>query len=457
MEIRLHNSLTRKKEVFEPLKKGEVSMYHCGPTVYDTPHVGNYRTFIMNDLLRRMFEYNGYTVTQVMNITDVEDKIIRKSREENISPKKLTEKYEKLFIEDITSLHILPPHHLVRATDHISSMISLISTLLEKGVAYKADDGVYLSIEKVNGYGKLANLDLSTLSPDNHSHERVANDEYDKDNPRDFAVWKFRTAEDGDTFWKTPFGEGRPGWHIECSAMSMEVLGPTIDVHTGGQDLIFPHHTNEIAQSESTTGKPFVQYWVHGGFMSMNDEKMAKSKGNVIKLETLSEESISPLAFRYWLMTGHYRSPLNFTFEAVRAAQTALIRLIATVRDLPEGGRVNDSYKEKFTASINDDLEMPKAVALIWELLKDANASDADKRATILDFDRVLGLDLASLPPSSNEPVEIPEEIQALAEAREEARKEKDWVKADALRAEIDARGYEISDTSQGIRISEKA
>ncbi len=453
MNISLYNTLTRKKETFSPLTEGKVSMYHCGPTVYDTPHIGNYRTFILNDLIRRIFEYSGYQVTQVMNITDIDDKIIKKSHEEKISPQELTSKYEKLFLEEIASLRILTPHHLVRATDHIADMVTLISTLLEKGVAYKADDGVYVSIEKVKGYGELANLDLSK---NDHSHERIANDEYDKDNPRDFTIWKFRTPEDGETFWVAPFGEGRPGWHIECSAMAMKILGPTLDIHTGGQDLIFPHHTNEIAQSQSATGKKFAQIWMHGAFMSMNDEKMAKSKSNVIKLETLIEESVSPLAYRYWLMTGHYRSPLNFTFEAVRAAQTALIRLIAAVRDLADSGTVNASYKEKFVTAITDDLELPKALALIWELLKDSSVSDADKRATILDFDRVFGLDLASLPPTLSEPIVIPVEIQALVDAREEARAEKDWEKADALRAEIESRGYEIKDTTEGIRIIER-
>jgi cysteinyl-tRNA synthetase len=448
-EIHLHNSLTRQKEVFTPLTKGEVSMYHCGPTVYDTPHIGNYRTFVMNDFLRRMFEYNGYAVTQAMNITDVDDKTIRKSQAENKPLQEVTRHYEEQFLAGLSSLHTLPPHRLLRATESIEDMISLINTLLEKGVAYKADDGVYIHIDKVAEYGKLANLKLG-----DESHERIANDEYDKDNPRDFAVWKFRSAEDGDVSWPAPFGEGRPGWHIECSAMAMKVFGPTMDIHTGGNDLIFPHHTNEIAQSESATGKRYANYWLHGGFMSMNDEKMAKSKGNVIKLNNLESESISPLAFRYWLMTAHYRSPINFTTEAVRAAQTALIRLIATVREYPEGGSVVAEYREKFTTAISDDLDMPKAVALVWELIKDSAVPDANKRATILDFDRVLGLDLAAVPSYEEEPV--PPEIAVLAEAREEARREKDWEKADALRNEIEARGFEVMDTPNGIQVRAK-
>jgi cysteinyl-tRNA synthetase len=449
MEIHLYNTLGKKKELFTPIKKDEVSLYHCGPTVYDTPHIGNYRTFVMNDFLRRTFEYNGYTVTQAMNITDVDDKTIRKSRDEKKPLGEITRHYEGEFIAGLTSLHALPPQKLLRATESITDMIALISTLLDKGVAYKTDDGVYIHIDKVPHYGELANLKL-----DNESHERIANDEYDKDNPRDFAIWKFKTSDDGDVSWPAPFGDGRPGWHIECSAMAMKVFGPTIDIHTGGNDLIFPHHTNEIAQSEAATGKKYVNYWLHGGFMSMNDEKMAKSKGNVIKLQNLHDEAVSPLAFRYWLMTAHYRSPINFTLEAVRAAQTALIRLIATVREYPEGGSVNNEYKERFTAAINDDLDMPKAIALIWELLKDSKVSDADKRAAILDFDRVLGLDLAAVPSYQEEPV--PPEVTVLAEAREEARKEKDWAKADALRDEIEARGFEIMDTPNGIKVRSK-
>jgi len=450
MDITLYNTLSRRKEAFEPLLKGRVSMYNCGPTVYDTPHIGNYRTFIMNDLLRRMFEYSGYAVDQTMNITDVDDKTIRRNREQGLSLSDLTRKYEKLFYEGIESVNILPPQHILRATENIPTMIELISDLLAKGAAYKADDGIYMSVSKVIDYGRLAGLDASRISK-----ERITNDEYDKDDPHDFALWKFRSDADGDAHWSAPFGEGRPGWHIECSAMSMKVFGPTMDVHTGASDLIFPHHTNEIAQSESSTGEQFVHYWVHAGFMNVNDEKMAKSKGNFVKLETLADEAISPLAFRYWALTAHYRSPVNFTFEAVHAAQNALVKLIKTAGSYPDGGTIDAGYQEKFAAAIADDLDMPKAVALAWELIKDAKVSDADKRATLLDFDRVFGLKLESAPRAA-EPAAIPDEIKALADAREEARKAKDWEKADALRAEIESRGYAISDSAEGIRIESR-
>ncbi len=446
MDIHLFNTLTRTKEVFTPLKKGKVNMYSCGPTVYNTQHVGNYRTMIMNDTLRRVLAYNAYDVTAVMNSTDVDDKTIRRSREEGMSLKDLTQKYEKAFLEDLSVLNVLRPTHFIRATDHIQDMIELTETLIKKGVAYAAKDGVYLSISKVKNYGALAHIKAA-----NDAQERIANDEYDKENPHDFALWKFTTPEDGDNSWKAPFGAGRPGWHIECSAMAMKLLGPTIDIHTGGSDLMFPHHTNEIAQSESATGKQFVRYWLHVGFMNMNDEKMSKSKGNIIKIADLLENSVSPLAYRYWLLTAHYRSQINFTYEAVRSAQNALIRLIKEVGAYPDGGTVAEAYKEKFTGFINDDLNTPQAVALAWELLKDSAVSEADKKATLLDFDKVFGLKLASVPPLEDEPV--PPEVQALADAREEARKAKDWQKADALRKEIEDRGFELRDTSEGVKI----
>ncbi|MDB5238814.1 MAG: cysS [Candidatus Parcubacteria bacterium] len=446
MDIHIFNTLTRQKEAFKPLKAGEMSMYQCGPTVYDTPHIGNYRTFVMDDVVRRVFEYNAYRVTQVMNATDVDDKTIKRSKQEGVTLQALTRKYEQMFLEELESLNILLPHHFIRATDYIQAMIDLVSALLEKGAAYAAEDGIYLSISKVKDYGALAHLNIK-----DPSKERVANDEYDKEDPRDFAVWKFRSAEDGDVSWDAPFGAGRPGWHIECSAMAMSVLGTTLDIHTGGTDLIFPHHTNEIAQSEAATGKQFVRYWIHGGFMNVSDEKMAKSKGNFIKLGDMIEESVSPLAYRYWLLTSHYRSQVNFTYEAVRSAQNALIRLMKEIGRYPAGGAVISAYKERFNAYINDDLNTPQAIALVWELLKDAAQSDADKKATLLDFDAVFGLKLASVPPFEEEPV--PPEVQALADAREEARKAKDWTQADALRKEIEERGFELNDTPDGVKI----
>ena len=445
-DIVLYNTLSRRLEKFAPLKTGAVSMYQCGPTVYDTPHIGNYRTYIMDDIIRRVFEYNDYAVTQVMNITDVDDKTIRGSREQGLTLKQLTRKYEGLFMDGLDSLNVLRPQHIMRATEYISTMIDLVQNLLDKGAAYAASDGIYMSIAQMPGYG-----DLAQLKPTLETRERIANDEYDKENPRDFAIWKFRNDNDGDVSWDAPFGAGRPGWHIECSAMSMKILGPTIDIHTGAMDLIFPHHTNEIAQSQASTGQQFVRYWIHGGLMSMNDEKMAKSKKNFVKLEDLIANSVSPLAFRYWLLTAHYRSPLNFTFEAIRGAQNALIRLIKIVGSYPTGGNPIPQYIEQFKAFIDQDLDIPKAVALMWNLIKDTTQNDADKHATLMDFDRVFGLKLASVPKLEQE--DIPDEIKALADAREDARQAKDWQKADALRSEIESRGFTVDDTSDGFVI----
>ena len=460
--IKLWNTLSGSKETFNPITPGAVTMYNCGPTVYDTPHIGNYRTFVLNDILRRVFAYNGYSITHAMNITDVDDKTIKKSRAENTDLKHVTKKYEDLFMEEIVSLGVIVPEHVTRATEYIPSMIDLIQTLIDKGYAYSSKDGVYMGIAKVKDYGLLAHLDPS------HQHDthrvsdgdRIVKDEYDKEDIRDFALWKFKTPEDGDTSWPAPFGEGRPGWHIECSAMSMNILGPTIDIHSGGSDLIFPHHTNEIAQSESATGKKFVNYWIHGGFMNFNNEKMAKSKGNFIKLNDLRENHISPLAYRYWLLTAHYRSQVNFTYEAVKAGQSAYNRLVSILAKYPTGGKTSAEYRAKFLDLINDDLDMPKAVALIWDLLKDLVVSDADKRATVLNFDQVLGLKIEkameSELTSSMKPTDISAEIQSLVDARQAARASKDWKKADELRKSIESKGYEIKDTGDTTELFKK-
>lgn len=448
MEIKIHNTLSKKIESFKPINNSKVTMYHCGPTVYDTPHIGNYRTFVLNDIIRRTFEYASYDVIQAMNITDVDDKTIKRSKDEHSSLLEVTSKYEALFFQGLDTLNINRPNILLRATENIPEMIDMISQLINKDFAYTGDDGVYMKIDSVKNYGKLAGLNIKSTD----TKSRIANDEYDKDSARDFALWKFHTSDDGEVGWDAPFGKGRPGWHIECSAMSMKALGETIDIHTGGSDLIFPHHTNEIAQSECVTGKTFVNYWIHGGFMVIAEQKMSKSKGNTIKLDSLNEEAISPIGYRYWLLTSHYRSQVNFTFEAVKSAQNALIKLMSHVSAYPDGGTVLSAYKDKFEAFIGDDFNMPKAIALSWDLIKDQSASDADKKATLIDFDRVFGLDLANVPASTVEPV--PAEINVLAEAREEARKSKDWKKADALREEIEARGFVVKDVEGGFEIS---
>ena len=437
MVIKLHNTLSGKKEQFTAINEEEVGIYNCGPTVYDTVHIGNLRTVVFYDIIRRVFEYNGYKVEQVMNITDVDDKTIRKSIEEKISLADLTKKYEKLFFEDIESLNILKPHKILSARAYIPEIIELISVLLKNQSAYKSDDGIYFKISNSKNYGVLAGLKL-----DKPVQERIENDEYDKENPRDFALWKFYKESDGDVVWAAPFGRGRPGWHIECSAMAIKALGNTIDIHAGGSDLIFPHHTNEIAQSESATGKTFVNYWLHGGMINVEKDKMAKSKGNFLKLKDL----VSPLAYRYWLLTAHYRTQVNFTFKAVNASQTALIKFCNNFLALGnKTGEIDENYNNKFTDCINDDLDMPKALALAWELFKDKKVSDPDKKATLLKFDEVFGLKLNELKVSEEK---IPEEIKFLIEERENARKTKDFKKSDALRAEIEARGFKVKDIS---------
>ena len=473
--ITLHNTLTGKKETFKPIQDGIVSMYQCGPTVYDRVHIGNLRTFVFDDIVRRVFEYEGFKVNQAMNITDVDDKTIRRSRENGVSLAGLTDKYERSFFADLVDLNILRPTAVLSARDSIAEMITLINTLLEKGIAYNADDGVYMHVDKVKEYGKLAGLqkevlkeivngvangsDVSAISPTAHAHSRIANDEYDKENPADFALWKFEHETDKDgtganVSWDAPFGKGRPGWHIECSAMSIKALGPTFDIHTGGADLIFPHHTNEIAQSEAATDKPFVHYWLHGGMMNVNESKMSKSKGNFLNLNDLIDEHISPVSYRYWLLTSHYRSQVNFTLEAVRAAQTALFNICASViewrggaakADLAEPTEKVKIYFKEFESYITDDFNMPQAVALMWKMAKDTSLTSSEKYLIALNFDRVFGLGFDKL--SYVEKEEIPLEIMALAEARQQARIEKDWQKADALRQEIEERGFIVSDT----------
>lgn len=457
MEIQLFNTLSRQKETFKPIQSGHVSMYNCGPTVYDRIHIGNFRASVFPDLLRRMFEYNGYEVKQIMNITDVghlvsdgddgEDKMTKALKREGMpitlpAMLEIASKYANEFLEDLKSLNVQPAFKYPRASDHIQEDIDIVKLLEKNGFAYKTDDGMYFDTSKFPAYGKLGNINIESL----REGARVATNSQKK-NPTDFALWKF----DPKNGWMSPWGNGFPGWHIECSAMSSKYLGQPFDIHTGAIDLIPIHHNNEIAQSEAAYGKKFVNYWLHNEFLVVGNDKMSKSKGSFVTLQTLKDESISPLAYRYWLLTAHYRSPINFTLEAVRASQNALVRLLKTVMNYPKGGAVIPAYKEKFTAFINDDLNTPQALALAWELISDTSQSDADKRATLLDFDEVFGLKLDAIPEIKDEA--IPPEISALAETREEARKAKDWAKADALRKEIEDRGYTIKDTTNGIEV----
>ncbi len=460
MDITLYNTQTRTKEVFRPLIKGEAFMYHCGPTVYDYAHIGNLRSYVFADILRRTCEYNGYTVYQVINITDVghlvsdgddgEDKMTKALKREG---KPLTVEamlevanfYYHAFVDDITSLNVELPEAFPKASEHIDGDIEIIQRLEKGGHTYVIQDGVYFDISTFPAYGKLGNISLASQKD---GARVLVNPE--KRNPADFAVWKF----DGKLGWESPWGKGFPGWHIECSVMSRKFLGQPFDIHTGGIDHIAVHHNNEIAQSEAAYGSPLATYWMHNEFITLNAGKMAKSSGGFITLGSLRDQFVSPLTYRYWLLSGHYRSPMNFTIDAIRGAQNALIRLMGQVSALPVGGTASQAYIERFRAYINDDLDTPRGLALVWDVTKDGNVSDADKRATILDMDRVLGLKLDTVQHVPEEAV--PSEITALVEAREEARAHKDWVKADALRQEIEARGFTLSDTKEGIKVQAK-
>lgn len=441
MDVKLFNTLTRSLEELTPLHDNEVRIYHCGPTVYDFAHIGNLRAFIFNDLLRRSLEYVGYKVMQVMNITDIDDKMITRASEEGVSLHTLAHEYENFLLADLSALNVRTPHQMPHATAHIGGMIAMIEKLLREDFAYIASDGIYFEVAKAKNYAALANLDLSAET------ESRVDGAYDKKSPRDFALWKFETVDDYGNAYDASFGRGRPGWHIECSEMAREALGKTIDIHTGGVDLIFPHHTNEIAQSETANGAEFAKIWLHNEFVMIDGQKMSKSLGNIIKLKTLIEHGFSPLAFRYWVLGSHYRTKANFTWEGLLGAQTALTRLSDHLGE--EDGAVNAEYQKRFAEIIEKDLDTPRALALAWEVAKDTSLSSADKTATLLDFDRVFGLGLT---PKQKDAV--PTHIEELARARDEARKNKNWAESDRIRGEINSFGWNIEDTEKGTRIS---
>ncbi|OHA84044.1 MAG: cysteine--tRNA ligase [Candidatus Yonathbacteria bacterium RIFCSPLOWO2_01_FULL_47_33b] len=443
MDLRLFNTLTGATENLVPLHDREVRMYHCGPTVYGYAHIGNLRSFIANDILRRTLEYAGYTVKQVMNITDIDDKMIKKSADEGVPLSEIANRYEDVLMADLRHLNIKIPEHIPRATEHIGGMIVLIEKLLREGYAYPASDGIYFEVAKSKDYGALARLDL------NAETESRVEGAADKKSPRDFALWKFWTAEDGENVFDASFGRGRPGWHIECSAMAMSELGETLDIHTGGVDLIFPHHTNEIAQSEAATGKPFVKQWVHTEFVMVDGQKMSKSLNNMFTLKEIVEKGISPAAFRYWVLGAHYRAKANFTWEGLQGAQTALVRLAEHLG--AEVGTVNEDYQRRFEELVTDDLDTPRALALAWEVAKDTSLSSADKTATLLDFDRVLGLGFVP-----HVDVVIPNDIKELILSRETARTTKNWAESDRIRDEINALGWDVLDTDKGTEVQKK-
>ncbi len=448
MPLKFFNTLTKQKEDFIPIKNGEVKMYSCGPTVYNYAHIGNYRAYVFADVLKRTLDYCDFNVEHIMNLTDIDDKTILGSQRENKSLKEFTEFYTEEFFKDIESLNIIPPKKFTKATDYIQEMVGMVEKLLEKGLAYKSEDGsVYFKIRNFKNYGQLSNIVLEEQKE--NAGGRIKSDEYEKDNAQDFALWKAWDEKDGDVFWETSLGKGRPGWHIECSAMSMSNLGNHLDIHTGGVDNIFPHHENEIAQSEGSTDEKFVNYWMHNEWVLVDHKKMSKSLKNVYTLRDLTEKGITPLAYRFWLLMSNYRTRVNFVWEALEGSKTALNRLFELYLSLGnEIGEINEEYAKQFKAHIEDDLDTPRALSLLWDLVKNENISNKDKKATILNFDKVLGLGFDKI-----EEITIPESIQVILNEREKARKEKDFKKSDELREKINLLGYEVKDTKDGQKI----
>jgi cysteinyl-tRNA synthetase len=461
--LQLKNTLTGELEEFKPIDDSEVKMYNCGPTVYHYAHLGNLRAVLLADILKRVLKYNDYDVNQVMNITDVGhltdgglDKIEEEAKKEGKTAQEVAEFYTKKFFEDIDKLGVDKSETIYpKASDHINEQIELIKKLESRKFTYTTSDGIYFDSSEYHGYGKLGNINIDELQEGARVEK---NDE--KKNPTDFALWKFSSSSEGkrQQEWNSPWGIGFPGWHIECSAMSMKYLGESFDIHTGGVDNIFPHHNNEIAQSESATGKTFVNYWLHNAHLQTNGETASKSRGNVFLLDDVIERGLNPLAYRYWLLTSNYDSPINFTWEAVEGSATALDKLYGRFQELPDGGpskaeagKVDDNYRALFKGFINDNLNTPRGLALVWELLKDSEISDADKKATLLDFNKVLGLGLDKF-----ESVEVPDEVKKLIEKREEARKEQKWDESDKLRAEITKLGFEVKDTPEGSKVFRK-
>jgi cysteinyl-tRNA synthetase len=460
MEIHLANTLSGKKEIFKPLKKKEVGMYHCGPTVYNYPHIGNLRAYIFADTLKRLFIYAGYRVNQVINITDVghltgdadtgDDKIEKMAREQKKTAHEIATFYTDVFFANLRSLNVdVRGTHFPRASDHIPEQIRMIETLSKRGYTYKTGDGIYFDTSKFPRYGELGHIDLAGL----REGERIGiNDE--KKHPTDFALWKFSPKttdreEKRQQEWSSPWGVGFPGWHIECSAMSMKYLGETFDIHTGGIDHIPVHHQNEIAQSESATSKPFVHYWIHSAFMNIDGGKMAKSVGNFLTLDELVKKGFSPLAYRFLLLSARYSTPLSFTEVSMESAQRGYDNLRRSTERLValEDIESNSSYRTKIEKFISDDLNTAGIIALIPEILSNSSVRPGEKRHLIGIIDALTGLNLLK------KPDETPEEMQTLIALRESAKIDMDWKKADSLREKIRSLGYEVMDTKSGQEI----
>jgi cysteinyl-tRNA synthetase len=470
-EIQLHNTLTGKVEPFVPQKAGEVRMYTCGPTVYDYAHIGNYRTFVFQDILRRFLKLRGYRLNHVMNLTDVDDRIIANAAAVGKSIREYTEKFVQAFFEDCKTLSIESPEHWIRATDHIEDMVKLIERLHKKTFTYPSEGSIYYRIAKFPDYGKLSKIDLTGIQ----AGARVDNDRYEKESARDFALWK--APKPGEHFWETEIGPGRPGWHIECSAMAMKYLGETLDIHTGGIDLAFPHHENEIAQSEAATGKPFVRYWLHAEHLLVEGEKMSKSLGNFFTLRDLFEKGYKPSALRFALASVPYRKQLNFTFDGLQQATSSVERLRNFADRLKQGkfpaGAQKDMAEriakaaDEFDAGLSDDLNTARALAAIYDLVREANiAMDkgefrqgdvAAVQSLLADFDKVFAVlednDAEKLRPlgyGSAESGPNDAEIDKLVAERNAAKKKRDFATADRIRNELAERGILIEDTKDG-------
>ena len=466
------NSLSRRNEELVPLSDNTIRLYTCGPTVYNFAHIGNFRAYTFEDILRRVIQFNGMKIKQVMNLTDVDDKTIRGANAKGVALTDYTKTYKDAFFADLAKLNIQPAEVYPAATDHIPEMIALVQKLMEKGVAYQSEDkSVYFKVREFPGYGKLAHIDFDHQQ----TGLRCADDEYDKENVGDFALWKAWEPSDGPVGWDSPWGRGRPGWHIECSAMSMKYLGETFDLHTGGIDNLFPHHENEIAQAEAATGKEFVKTWMHCAHLKVNGEKMSKSAGNFFTLRDLIEKGYTGREIRYVLINAHYRSGLNFAFSALEDARKSLARIDECVEKVEklQGSKVEEfdaaalpdwarKSLEDFTVAVNDDLNIPKAIGVLYDYVRQVNAhlnspeplnfSTSQLLNLFRKFDTVLGVIFFGKAAKA----EVPAEIKALLDARAEARKAKNWGESDRLRDEIAAKGWLVKDSKDGQSVTKK-
>ncbi|KKQ81946.1 MAG: Cysteine-tRNA ligase [Parcubacteria group bacterium GW2011_GWF2_38_76] len=465
--IKLHNSLSRKKEIFKPITEGIVKMYACGPTVYDYAHIGNFRTYIMEDVLRRILKYNDLSVLYVQNITDVghlvgdgdtgEDKMEKGAKAAGKTAWEIAKFFTEEYLKDSHKLNILDPNVSARATDHIADQIAMVKKLEELGFAYKISDGIYFDTSKSKNYGEIAQLDKEGL----REGARVEKNP-EKRNETDFALWKFSPKDKKRQMeWNSPWGVGFPGWHIECSAMSTKYLGETFDVHAGGVDLLPVHHTNEIAQNEAVFGHKTINYWVHGAFLLVNGGRMGKSLGNAYTLVDLEKRGFDPLVFRYFVFSASYRQPLNFTWQAMEGASRSYENIIQKISDILEEPLTVDKnylaieYVNKFKELINNDMALPEALSILWEIIKDKAVPNKIKINTIANFDEVLGLSLIEKAVTKKgEGFNIPEEVIALSKERELARSNKDWKKSDEIRKKIIDMGFEIKDTDAGTKVS---